>query len=348
MGDPQAPFATVLAVLDRHGLRAADGRLRDDVQLVSMGDHFDWGHVSERKKATGDGSALLAWLSAHPPEQVVLIAGNHDLARVCELSPFVDDAAFEAAFALASEAYRGGEPDAGASRAFLERYPHVPDAECLARDFSCYAADQQVLVTGLVRTRRFRLAHAHGGLLLVHAGVTGDDFALIGEVPGDAEAAAASLNGFFDQRVAGWTGGPLDLTPLHQPGSAERGVARGVLFHRPAVPSDDPQFRGPPRRRFDPRGLPEAFPQAIGHIRDKKCRELLGAWADDAAPIDGPLRALKVEGETVRYARGTAAGAQLYFLDAGMNHVLPASYELFDLDTRSVFQPRSNVAISGT
>ena len=41
MGDPQAPFATVLAVLDRHGLLKNDGQLRDDVQLVSMGDHFD-------------------------------------------------------------------------------------------------------------------------------------------------------------------------------------------------------------------------------------------------------------------------------------------------------------------
>ena len=204
----------------------------------------------------------------------MIIAGNHDLARVCELSPFADDAAFEAAWALATAAYRRGQPDPEASQRFLERYPHVPDAECLARDFSCYSAEQQRLVTELLRTRRLRLAHAHRGLLLVHAGVTEEDFALIGAPPGDAEAAAASLNAFFDQRVAQWSEGPLDLTPLHQPGSATGGVARGVLFHRPAVPSADPQFHGPPRRRFDPRRLPAAFPQAIGHIRDKKCREL--------------------------------------------------------------------------
>lgn len=347
MGDPQAPFATVLAVLERHGL-LDHGRLRPDVQLVSMGDHFDWGHSSERQKATADGLALLSWLASHPAEQAIIIAGNHDLARVCELAPFTDDAAFEAAVALASAAYQGGTPDAEASRAFLERYPHVPDAECLARDFSCYSVAQQTLVTGLLRTARLRLAHAHEGLLLVHAGVTTADFSLLGDVPQNAETAAASLNAFLDGRVTSWKAGAFDLTPLHQPGSKSGGVARGVLFHRPAVPSADPQFHGPPRRRFDPRELPATFPQAIGHIRDKKCRELLGAWAEPGAPIDGPLRALSIEGERVHYESGTPPGARLYFLDAGMNHVEPARYELFDLQCRQPFQPSSKLAISGT
>lgn len=351
MGDPLAPFSTVLAVLERHGLIGDDGRLREDVQLVSMGDHFDWGDASQRKKATDDGCALVAWLGGHSAEQVIMLAGNHDLARVCELFPFSDDDAFEAAWVMARAAYRDGSPALEDTRRFLERYPHVPDAECVARDFSCYCVAQQAQITQLLRTRRLRLAHAHGGLLLVHAGVTSDDFALLGRVPADAEAAADSLNTFLEERVGRWSTGPLDLTPLHQPGSAAAGEARGVLFHRPAVPKDSPPFHGPPRRRFDPRGLPAAFPQAIGHIRDKKCRELLGAWADGSAPADGPLRALCVEGETARYVVGTPREARLYFLDAGMNHVAPERYELFDLDRRQPLatpQPSSKFAISGT
>ncbi len=339
MGDPQAPFDTVLGVLDHHGL-LDHGRLRDDVQLVSMGDHFDWGHPSERKRATDDAIALVKWLASHPPEQVVMLAGNHDLARVCELEPFADDPSFEAAWALAMEAYQGGKPDPEASRRFLERYPHVPDAECLARDFSCYSAAQRELVTELLRSGRLVLAHAHAGLLLVHAGVTEEDFALIGAVPREAHQAAALLNAFLRDRVQAWSSGPLSLTPLHQPGSLASGVARGVLFHRPAVPSNDPQFHGPPRRRFDPRRLPASFPQAIGHIRDKKCRELLGDWADAEAPLDGVLRAVRVEGEQVSYTRGTPVDARLYFLDAGMNYGPATGYELFDLDRRAPLQPR--------
>ncbi len=332
MGDPQAPLATMLGVLDRHGLRDGSGKLRADVQLVSMGDHFDWGHPSERKKATDDGYALLAWLSGHSAEQVIILAGNHDLARVCELSPFVDDAAFETAWAMASAAYQAGKPDAEATRAFLAKYPHVPDAECLARDFSCYSVEQKTLVTALLRSQRLKLAHAHAGLLLCHAGVTEADFALIGAVPTDAAKAAASLNGFLEGRVEKWSEGPLELTPLHQAGSLATGVARGVLFHRPAVPNGDWQFRGPPRRRFDPREVPSAFPQAVGHIRDKKCRDLLGAWADQDAPVDGVIRSLRIDGQNVSYATGAASDARIYFLDCGMNY--SASYELFDLDRR--------------
>jgi hypothetical protein len=337
MGDPQAPLATVQSVLDRYELLDAQGQLREDVQLVSMGDHFDWGHASERKKATRDATALLEWLATHSAEQVVLIAGNHDLARVCELAPFVTDALFESAWAMAVEAYRGGSPDEEANKRFLEKYPHVPDAECLARDFSCYSVAQQKLVTALLRSKRLRLAHAHNGILLVHAGVTEADFALVGGAPKTAAEAAKVLNDFFDARIDAWSSGPFDLAPLHQPGSV-KGEARGVLFHRPAQPKDSPQFEGPPRRRFDPRHLPSAFPQAIGHIRDKKCRELLGAWADAQSALDGPLRSLRIEGDAVSYARGTHPEARLFFLDAGMNYLGNSSYELFDLDRRAALK----------
>jgi hypothetical protein len=340
MGDPQAPLATVRAVLDGHGLLGADGWLRPEVQLVSMGDHFDWGTPAQRRQATEESLALLRWLAAHPAEQVVLLAGNHDVARVCELQPFADDAAFEEALGLAQAAYRGGDVDETAERALLSRYPHVPDAECLARDFSCFSVAQRDEVTRLLRGRRLRLAHACDGLLLVHAGVTRDDFALLGSQPTSAEEAAALLNAFLDARVAAWGDGPLDLSPLHRPGTAATGEARGVLFQRPAFPGDAPRFSRPPRRRFDPRALPSTFPQAIGHVRDKKCLELLGPWAAAGPAEDGPLRALCIDGEAVRYQRGTPREARLYFLDAGMRFTTPDRYELFDLHARAPLSRR--------
>lgn len=320
MGDPQAPFETVLAVLRRHGLLDGD-RLRDDVQLVSMGDHFDFGTPEQRAAATADGLRLVEWLASHPPEQVVLLLGNHDLARIGELGPFVSDADFEVAHAHAMQVYRHGGDEAG----FRARYPHVADAEALARDFSCFSVAQRELVVKLLAAQRFKVAHAHRGLLLVHAGVTGDDFARLGVTPTSAEAAASALN-------------TADLKLLHRPGSAATQWGTGVFFHRPAFPHDSPDFEGPFRRRYDPRWLPGAFPQAIGHLRDKKCHELMKAWALDAAPLDGPVRSLRVEGDTVQYARGTFDDARLYFLDGGMLHTTPDGYELFDLDTRSALR----------
>lgn len=337
MGDPQGPLATVLEVLDAHHLLRAD-RLRPDVQLVSIGDHFDWGQPHQRRRATDDANALLSWLASHPPEQVVILVGNHDLARVCELWPFDRDEDFETAHAEAAALYRRHDRDPVAEVAFLARHPSLPSVELLARDYSAFSTAQQREVVEFLRTGRLRLAHAHRGLLLVHAGITDDDFALIGQPPPDAESAAANLNAFFDARVETWDQQrPFDLTPLHHAGRAKQGEGRGVLYHRPMKPVDgDERFDGPPRRRYDPRRLPAAFPQAIGHVRDEKSRKELGDWADGAAPQDGVLRSLVIEGDVVRYAHGTPPDARLYFLDGGMNHVRQAAqYELFDLDRRA-------------
>lgn len=337
MGDPQAPFAKVLALLDRFGLLGPQGFLRSEVQLVSMGDHFDWGKPVDRPLATRDGIALLSWLVSHPKEQVIILAGNHDLARVCELHPFSSDESFEVAYRLAKASYTPGQDDDETSKQFVAQYPHLPNPESLARDFSCYSSEQQRLVTEVLRTQRFRLAHAHRGLLLTHAGVTQDDFALLGEQPTDAASAALGLNAFFDARVAQWSL-PLNLSPLHRPGSST-GAGAGVLYHRPASPQVQGPFASPPRRRFDPRTLPAAFPQAIGHIRDQKCHELLGDWATDASAIDGPIRALSIDGESVSYARGSLQNSRLYFLDGGMLQALSDRYELFDLDRRAPLAP---------
>lgn len=346
MGDPQAPFTTVLEVLDRARALSRGGTLASHVQLVSMGDHFDWGPTSARARATRDAVALVSWLASHSPEQVVLLVGNHDLSRVSELAAFADDDAYQQARTMADRAYRRGDLDVEAHARFLEAYPDFPDAETLARDDATYSTEQRRLVELLLREGRFRLAHAHEGLLLVHAGVTEADLAAVGAGHGSAQEAAAGLNAFLDARVAAWGAGPLDLSPLHQPGSSSRGPARGALVHRPADPTHCPaaDFGAPPRRRFDPRELPSAFPQAIGHIRDDKCRQLMPAWCDDEQAGDGPLRSLLVEGEAPRYVTGCAPGARLLFLDGGMAHAPVERYELLDLDARDVFRvsgPRS-------
>jgi hypothetical protein len=345
VGDPQAPFATVKRVLAAHGLLDGE-RLRDDVQLVSIGDHFDWGPPEARREATDDALALLSWLASHPADQVVLLAGNHDLARVCELAHFTDDAAFAKARQQADEAYRRGDVDAERQAGFLRRYPFVATAESISRDFSCFSVAQRELVTGLLRTRRLRLAHEHHGLLLVHAGVTVDDLDRLGVTADTAAGVAHALNAFLDERVARWTSGALDLEPFHQAGDAKRGEGRGALFHRPADPAHAKpgQLDGPPRRRFDPRRLPAHYPQAIGHVRDKKCREEMPRWCTPGA-VDGPLRSLTVEGDAVRYQLGCAPGARLLFIDGGMLQASVDAYELLDLDRR---QPMSKVVISGT
>ena len=88
--------------------------------------------------------------------------------------------------------------------------------------------------------------------------------------------------------------------------------------------------------------LPEGFQveASIGHIRDPKCRKLLGPWTNGEPAIDGPLRHLTARGGEVRYVRGLPTApdpeaATLVFLDSGMNFIPdPARYELFDIDAR--------------
>src|SRR2546427_3244655 len=54
----RSPLATFFEVLDRHGLLGPSGSLADDVELVSIGDHFDWGPPSAREAAAADGLRL--------------------------------------------------------------------------------------------------------------------------------------------------------------------------------------------------------------------------------------------------------------------------------------------------
>lgn len=336
VGDPQAPLPRVLEVLVRHGLLGDDGWVRPEVRLVSVGDHFDFGKTEARAVAVADSTALLSWLASHPSDQVVLVLGNHDLARVSELHGF-DAATFTALQAQADAAYRGGQTDEALEEAFLAKWPRFPDVEAVARDFSGYAPAQSALVARVIRGGRAHLAWAAGERVLVtHAGITTADLVHAGlPVPRTAPQAQATLDGFLRGRVAAWGEGPLDLAPLHLPGSAAHGVGRGICFQRPAYPAADEVdlFDGPPRRRFDPRDLLKGITQVVGHIRDPKCRLLLGPWVQGEAPGDGPVRSLRLEGEGARYETGVLENASMIFVDGGMAHADPAAYELLDLAT---------------
>ncbi|WP_163992008.1 metallophosphoesterase [Pyxidicoccus caerfyrddinensis] len=342
MGDPQADLDRVLAILAYHDVLGADGWLRPDVLLVSVGDHFDWGKPYEREAGAISALSLVAWLAAHPADQVVMILGNHDLGRVGELADFTD-ATFAAAQAEADRVYQGGHTDEAAERAFLARWPRVPTAELVARDFGNFREAQRTWVEHLLRVRRFRTAYAAGpGLLVLHAGVTHEDLDVTGLPPArraDAGAVADALNGAMDAAVAAWTGGPLSVPGLHHPGDAATGEGVGIFYHRPSLkPEDAERVRGTPRRRFDPRRLPAGLTQVVGHTRDKRNRELLGFSTAEAR--DGVVRHLVTNGTRVDYAHGappppSPEAAMLVFTDGGMRECPPEDYELFDLDTRA-------------
>ena len=328
VGDPQAPLAKLLQILDLNGLLGDDGRLRPEVGLVSMGDHFDWGRPEDREAATAEGTLVLSWLAAHPPDQVQILVGNHDLVRVGELFGFTDES-FAEARALAAAAL---QPQKHA--AFLARYPMLASPAVISRDYSCFDVRQRALVTRLLKTRRLRLAFApERDLLLVHAGVTTEDLEPLGPIGHDAPSIAAALNRFLDERVAKWKGDTaLDLSPLHELGSASDGEARGILAHRPANPaaSKGVDLVG---RRYDPRQLPSGITQVIGHINDKKCRELMGDWAKSKTPELGTLRGLEIGGRE-DYHLGCLDHDRLLFLDGAMHQAEAVEYELFDLELR--------------
>jgi hypothetical protein len=302
------------------------------------------GRAGRARERRALGLGLLGWLAAHPPEQVTLILGNHDLGRVGELAGFDDDS-FRAAQAEA-DAVAAGSAD---ERRFRERYPQLPTAEVASRDFATYRHAQARLVTDLLRARRYCVALAASPrLLLTHAGVTTEDLGLAGlpaAEASDATSAATALNAALDGAVASWReGAPLAIAGLHRPGDASLGEGRGIFYQRPGRPglpaNDASLFAGPPRRRFDPRALPPGLVQAVGHIGDRKCREVLGEpWAPPvSAATVGRLRHLRTDHEQVGYAVGVGEApdpreATLLFLDGTMARADPRAYELLDLDT---------------
>lgn len=315
LGDPQAPHDRVRASLARAGLLTPDHRLRDDVGLVSLGDHFDFPGDPD------DGARTLAWLASHPSPQCVILAGNHDLARVMDLARVTDED-FAAARHASSQAL--------APQDFSRRFPHVPTAALAARDYHHFSAAQRAQVSSLLRAGRVALAATAtlrdgGEALLTHAGVTARELGLLG-VGADPRGIAGSLNDALRAAVSRWReGDALDLGALHVAGAAgEEGG--GMLYHRPAHPdgADPDAWREDRPRRFDPRALPRGVVQVCGHTGHAKCRALLGAWVDDEARAvrSGGARTLSVRGGAVRYAMGLRAregdDATLYLLDGDL------------------------------
>lgn len=328
VGDPQAPLEQFLEVLDARGLLDADGWLSPRVHLVSMGDHFDYGGAAEWRRAAEDGFALLSWLASHPVDQVTLLLGNHDSARVGELA-LLDDAGFANARAAAAAIYQGEKlpRDAAAEVEFLRAFPALPSSELAARDFAAFEVRQRELVTSLLRAGRFRLATSAGSRVLVtHAGVTQRELAILGVDGASAPKVEEALNRWLDAKVAAWRAGPLDLRPLHTHGDAQ-GEGGGLLYHRAALRPDD---GGERRRRFPLHELPRGLTQVIGHVRDKKSLGLLGLDPSRARP--GALRSLTVTDQGFEYRQAVVKGAHLLFLDGGMRECPPAEYQLLDLD----------------
>jgi hypothetical protein len=342
MGDPQADITRVFALLEHQGLLGEEGWLRPEVQLVSVGDHFDWGPRQEREAGASSALRLVAWLAAHPADQAVLLLGNHDLGRVGELAGFTD-ARFATAQAEADPLYQGEDTDEAREHEFLARYPDVPNVELVARDFGNFREVQREWVEHLLRARRFRVAHAAAeDLLVLHAGVTREDLHAVGLPESSwrsARAVAEALNAALDTAVAGWSGGPLVIPQLHHPGNAAYGEGRGIFYQRPSLRPEDAAYRAAtPRRRFDPYRLPPGLTQVVGHTRDKKSRELLLLPQHETR--DGVVRHLVTDGSSLRYALGAPppAGegeAVLVFTDGGMRETPVEAFELFDLDARA-------------
>lgn len=340
MGDPQCPLDVMLEVLARADLLEETGRLRREVQLISVGDHFDWGTPQEREQAATDGLAILAWLASHPADQVLICAGNHDLSRVGDLIHH-DDAGFASLQALADAQ---SPDDPGAEAAFLRQRPGLATSGLARRDLSSFREVQRHWVAHLLDRRRLRLAQALGpSLLVTHAGVTLDEASMLGIDPSrvaDAATWERTLNLALDRAWRLRGRGPLSIPGLYRPGSVEDGEGVGVVFHRASIQAGT---RSPPRRRYLPQRLPLGLTQVIGHIRDHKSRTLLGLPTGPSR--DGVLRHLTVGADrSFRYAHGTrvSAGpgeAVVFHVDGSLRSAAPETYELFDLDTLRPWRP---------
>ena len=76
MGDPQVWFAHVQQVLAHHQLLNEAGNIVDDAQLISVGDHFDYG-MDDTRAVAAEGLAIVRWLTAQPCGRGTVLLGNH-------------------------------------------------------------------------------------------------------------------------------------------------------------------------------------------------------------------------------------------------------------------------------
>lgn len=351
IGDPQGPADALFGVLDRYALLGDDGRLRPDVGLMSMGDHFDY-HAKNIADAGGEGLKILAWLAGHPPNQVPILIGNHDISRVSELVGLSDVAYAQAAKDARAIDKAAPEKRADLTRRFHEEYAGVPTPSITVRDYSSYSEAQRRLVASLILRGRLRLGCAAELLsgepvLATHAGVTVRELELLDAAPTPASV-AARLTELLDRAVDGvrasweadnWT--PIDLGPAHVCG-VPRSEGGGLLYHRPADPRPETrkdadlewEFAPERARRFDPRRLPLGLVQLCGHTKHEKTRKELAAWMDETPGWEGRPRTLSSDGHDVRYVTAQiapiAGEACLYMIDGDLAGNA-ASVELFEL-----------------
>ena len=327
IGDPQTSLQRFLGALRAHHALDGEDRLRSGVCLLSIGDHFDF-HPPPGWTVDAVGRAglsILSWLRSHAPEQVGILAGNHDVCRVMELYR-IDDAGFAAARAA------GDSPD------FADRFPDIPTPGIAQRDFSSFSAAQRVLIQRLLLEGRMRLA-ATGStpsgqpLLLTHAGVTTRELALLG-IP-DVRCPtviAAALNSFLDARLervrADWEAGrlvPLDLSPVHLAGTSGQ-EGGGLLYHRPqSRPLGSWELKG--ARRYHPSALPEGLLQVCGHTQHAKMSRLLEEVPEVRS---GALRSLWFSSQT-HYQEGLIEreDGAMWMVDSSLHHAsAPALLEL--------------------
>jgi len=360
IGDPQAPFARVLDVLDRHGALAGD-RIAPDVTLVSIGDHFDY-DLNDPITAGAEGMKLLRWLASHDRQQAIMMLGNHDVSRVMELAT-IDDARFAEARALGrsideTKKREGREAaDRRERDEFHTRFPEIPTCGIASRDYASFSVEQRELVIELLLAGRLELAHAATladgrAVLVTHAGVTSRELTLMAiPMERDPHVIALRLQAWLATAVdavrADWERGlstPLSLDPLHVAGSTgEEGG--GLLYHRPSSPSGRGvdagwAFSVARPRRYDPRQLPAGLRQVVGHTGHNKCLEELGNdGPTDAARAKprGGIRTLRVKDGVVIYDLGILAddpaAADLYMIDGELRRVAPADYALLPLGT---------------
>jgi hypothetical protein len=190
------------------------------------------------------------------------------------------------------------------------------------------------------------MAFAAPEALVCHAGITESTLRQLDlKAPemSSPQLVAQAMNQALDNALERWDGlSPFEIENLHRPGSARLGEGVGILLHRPAHPDIiAAEVDTDSARRYDPRDLPVGLTQVVGHIRDAKCRQLLGPWVSDHKGPEGQLRTLLANRESVSYARGvvnpTPQMARMIFVDGGLNSTSAAAYELADLDALEPF-----------
>lgn len=359
VGDPQARLDKLLAVLRHGGLLTASDRLRPDVGLVSMGDHFDYGAKREfdradRRAAGLEGCEVLRWLTGHPREQCRVLVGNHDIARVQDLAVVEESTFAEAQGWAAERGARGHETWLASKAEFCARYPDIPTPGLALRDFSTFVDEQRVLVQRLLSEGRLECAisgRVSGRpCLLTHTGVTERELGMLG-LPDEREPGriADAFALWFDERVAlvrpRWAAGEnvaLDLEGVQVPG--ESGIeSGGWLSSRPANPDRpdvvqaDWEWAPARPRRFHPATLPVGLVQVVGHTRHDKLAKELVPWVSDtfSEGDEYGVRSLSVRGREVSYGPGLAPaseGALVLFTDVGLHGAPVDAVRLLELD----------------